>query len=155
MFISKLGITATQQPQWHQRFRRCKWRCSWWCDFLKRCTMLVQVFKLSMTAAAAAAKSLQSCPTVQPHRRQPTRLPRPWDSPGKNTGVGCCFLLQSVKSESEVTQLCPTLSNPMDRSLPGSFVHGFSRQEYWSGVPVPSPSTMVKTVQKAVRILSV
>jgi len=53
---------------------------------------------------AAAAKSLQSCPTLQPHRRQPTRLPRPWDSPGKNTGVGCHFLLQcmKVKSESEV-----------------------------------------------------
>ena len=61
-----------------------------------------------------------------PHRRQPTRLPRPWDSPGKNTGVGCHFLLQGmkVKSESEVAQLCPTLSYPMDCSLPGSFVHG-------------------------------
>ena len=64
--------------------------------------------------------------SVQPHRRQPTRLPRPWDSPGKNTGVGCHFLLQcrKVKSESEVTQSCPTLSDPMDCSLPGSSVHG-------------------------------
>ena len=62
---------------------------------------------------------------VQPHRRQPTRLPRPWDSPGKNTGVGCYFLLQcmKVKSESEVAQLCPTLSDPMDWSLPGSSIH--------------------------------
>ena len=51
--------------------------------------------------AAAAAKSLQSCLTVQPHRRQPTRLPHPWDSPGKNTGVGCHFLLQCMKVESE------------------------------------------------------
>ena len=61
-------------------------------------------------AAAAAAKSLQSCPTVRPHRRQPTRLPRPWDSPGKNTGVGCHFLLQcmKVKSEREVAQSCLT-----------------------------------------------
>ena len=61
-----------------------------------------------------------------PHRRQPTRLPRPWNSPGKNTGVGCCFLLQciKVKSESEVAQSCPTLSNPMDCSLPGSSIHG-------------------------------
>ena len=60
------------------------------------------------------------------HRRQLTRLPRPWDSPGKNTGVGCHFLLQcmKVKSESEVTQLCPTLRDPMDCSLPGSSVHG-------------------------------
>ena len=51
--------------------------------------------------------------SVRPHRWQPTRLPRPWDSPGKNTGVGCHFLLQSmkVKSESEVTQSCPTLSD--------------------------------------------
>ena len=62
---------------------------------------------------------------MQPHRRQPTRLPRPWDSPGKNTGVGCHFLLQcmKVKSESEVAQSCPTLSDPMDCSLPGSSIH--------------------------------
>ena len=79
----------------------------------------------SFPAAAAAAESLQSYPTVRPHGRQPTRLPRPQDSPGKNTGVGCHFLLQrmKVKSESEVTQSCPTLSDPMDCSLPGS-VHG-------------------------------
>ena len=64
--------------------------------------------------------------SVRPHRWQPTRLPCPWDSPGKNTGVGCHFLLQcmKVKSESEVAQLCPTLRDPMDCSLPGSSVHG-------------------------------
>ena len=64
--------------------------------------------------------------SVRPHRRQPTRLPGPWDSPGKNTGVGCCFLLQcmKVKSESEVDQLCLTLSDPTDFSPPGSSVHG-------------------------------
>ena len=64
--------------------------------------------------------------SVRPHRRQPTRLPHPWDSPGKNTGVGCHFLLQciKVKSESEVTQSCPTLSNPMDCSPPGFSIHG-------------------------------
>ena len=64
--------------------------------------------------------------SVWPHSRQPTRLPRLWDSPGKNTGVGCHFLLQcrTVKSESEVAQLCLTLSDPMDCSLPGSSVHG-------------------------------
>ena len=64
--------------------------------------------------------------SVRPLRRQPTRLPRPWDSPGKNTGVGCHFLLQCMKvnSESEVAQLCPTLSDPIDCSLPGSSVHG-------------------------------
>ena len=81
---------------------------------------------LSNYAAAAAGKSLQSCLTARPHRRQPTRLPRPWDSPGKNTGVGCHFLFQcmKVKSESQVVQSCPTLSDPMDCSLPGSSVHG-------------------------------
>ena len=63
---------------------------------------------------------------MRPHRRQPTRLPRPWDSPGKNTGVGCHFLLQcmKVKSESEVTQSCLTLRDPMDCRPPGSSVHG-------------------------------
>ena len=76
------------------------------------------------TAAAAAAKSLQSCLTLcDPTVRS---LLCPWDSPGKNTGVGCHFLLQcmKVKSKSEVAQSCPTLSDPMDHSLPGSSVHG-------------------------------
>ena len=61
--------------------------------------------------------------SVRPHRRQPTRLPHPWDSPGKNTGVGCHFLLQcmKVKSESEVAQSCPTLSDPMD--CPSRLLH--------------------------------
>ena len=64
--------------------------------------------------------------SVQPHRWQPTRLRHPWDSPGKNTGVGCHFLLQCMKveSESEVAQSCPTLCDPVDCSLPGSSVHG-------------------------------
>ena len=64
--------------------------------------------------------------SVRPHRRQPTRLPRPWDSPGKNTGVGCHFLLQciKVKSESEVARSCLTLSDPMDCGLLGSSIHG-------------------------------
>ena len=63
--------------------------------------------------------------SVRPHRQQPNRLLCPWDSPGKNTGVGCHFLLQcmKVKSESEVAQSCPALSDPMDCSLPGSSVH--------------------------------
>ena len=80
--------------------------------------------------AAAAAKSLQSCPvvsnSVRPHRQQPTRLHCPWDSPGKNTGVGCHFLLQcmKVKKESEVAQSCPTVCDPVNCSLPGSPIHG-------------------------------
>ena len=76
--------------------------------------------------------------SVRPHRRQPTRLPCPWDSPGKNTGVGCHFLLQSMKvrSESEVAQLCPTLRNPRDCSLPGSSVQEIfqARVLEWSAI---------------------
>ena len=77
-----------------------------------------------------------------PHIWQPTRLPHPWDSPGKNTGVGYYFLLQCmrVKSESEVAQLCPTLSNPMTAAYQAPPSMGFSRQESWSGLPLPSPT---------------
>ena len=80
--------------------------------------------------------------SVRPQRWQPTRLRRPWDSPGKNTGVGCHFLLQcmKVKSESEVTQLCQTLRDPMDCSLPGSSVHGIfqARVLEWGAIIVSS-----------------
>ena len=78
--------------------------------------------------------------SVQPHRQQSTRLPCPWDSPGKNTGVDCHFLLQymKVKCDSEVAQSCLTLSDPMDCSLPGTSIHGRFQAEYWSGVPLPS-----------------
>ena len=80
--------------------------------------------------------------SVQPHRWQPTRLPRPWDSPGKNTGVGCHCLLQcmKVKSEKEVAQSCPTPSNPMDCSLPGSSVHGIfqARVLEWGAIAFSS-----------------
>ena len=88
------------------------------------------------------------------HRQQPTRLPRPWDSPGKNTGVGCHFLLQrmKVKSESEVIQSCPTLSDPKDCSLPGFSVHGIfqTRVLEWgviafSNFPSPKPLPLVTT----------
>ena len=99
--------------------------------------------------AASAAKSLQSCPTLRPQRRQPTRLPCPWDSPGKNTGVGCHFLLQymNVKSESEVTQLCPTLPNPMDCSLSGSSIHRIFQARTGVGYHCPL-WFMIKTLQK-------
>ena len=77
------------------------------------------------------------------------QLSRPWDSPGKNTGVGRHFLLQcmQVKSESEVTQLWPTLSDPMDCSLPGSSSMGVSRQEYWNRVPSPFPNMPVVAIK--------
>ena len=97
--------------------------------------------------------------SVQPHRQQPTRLPPPWDSPGKNTGEDCHILLQcmKVKSESEVAQLCPTFSYPMDCSPPGSSVHGIFQarvlewgaiafSEDWSLPPSknpPLPSTFL------------
>ena len=79
-----------------------------------------------VAAAVAAAKSRQLCQTLRPHRQQPNRLFCPWDSPGKNTGVGCHFLLQctKVKNESQVVQSCLTLSDSMDSSLPGSSVLG-------------------------------
>ena len=72
--------------------------------------------------------------SVRPHRQQPTKLPRPWDSPGKNIGVGCHFLLQcmKVKSESEDTQSYPTLATPWTAAYQAPASMGFSRQEYWS-----------------------
>ena len=93
-------------------------------------------------AAAAAAKLLQSCPTLgDPTDGSPPGSPRPWDSPGKNTGVGYHFLLQcmKVKSESEVTQSCPTLSDPMDCSPPGSSVQGIFQARVLEWVLLPSP----------------
>ena len=78
--------------------------------------------------------------SVRPHRRQPTRLPCPWDSPGKNTGVGWHFLLQcmKVKSESEASQSCLTLSDLLGCSLPGSSVHGVFQARVLEWVPLPS-----------------
>ena len=93
--------------------------------------------------------------SVRPHRRQPTRLRRLWDSPGKNIGVGCHFLLQrmKVKSESEVAQSCPTLRNPMDCSLPGSSVYGIFQAPpsmgFSSGVPLPSPQKILLSPKSA------
>ena len=90
-------------------------------------------------AAGAAAKSLQSCPTLcDPMDGSPPGSPGPWDSPGKSTGVGCHFLLQcmKVKSESEVAQSCPTLHDPMDCILPDSSVHGIfqARALEWGAI---------------------
>ena len=97
------------------------------------CLWFVVLSFLSSFSVFLAASQLSCCcitsivsDSVRPHGRQPNRLCCPWDSPGKNTGVGCHFLLQwrKVKSESEVTQSCLTLRDPMDRSPPGSSVHG-------------------------------
>ena len=88
--------------------------------------------------------------SVRPHRWQPTRLPRTWDSPGKNTGVGCHCLLQcmKVKSESEVAQSCPTLATPWTAAYQAPLSMGFSRQKYWSGVPLPSPMLILGPVNE-------
>ena len=88
--------------------------------------------------------------SVQPHRWQSTRLPRPQDNPGKNSGVGCHFLLQcmKVKSESEVAQWCPTLSDPTDCSLPGFSVHRIflARVLEWGAIAFSNIcTTMCKT----------
>ena len=113
-------------------------------SFLSYCRVLSQV----PSAAAAAVASVMS-DSVRPQRRQPTRLPRPWDSPGKNTGVGCHCLLQcrKVKSESEVTQSCPTPRDPIDCSLPGSSVHGIcqARTLEWGAIAF-SASSLYYTV---------
>ena len=87
--------------------------------------------------------------SVWPHRRQPTSLPCPWDSPGKNTGVGCHFHLQcmKVKTEKEVDQSCRTLSNPTDCGLPGSSVQGSSQARVleWGAIPSPWSTGALKT----------
>ena len=105
----------------------------------------LQPLSLLAAAAAAAAESLQSCPTLcDPIDGSPP------DSPGKNTGVGCHFLLQymKVKSESEVTQLCPTLNDPMDCSLPGSSIHGIfqARVLEWGAMLSPAEKRAVKCI---------
>ena len=90
--------------------------------------------------------------SVQPHRWKPTRLPFPWDSPGKNTGVGCHFLLQcmKVKGESEVTQSCPTLSDTMDCSLLGSSVHGIfqARVLEWGAIAFSAMNMTLSKLQE-------
>ena len=84
------------------------------------------------------------------HRWQPTRLPRPWDSPGKNTGVGCHFPLQcmKLKSESEVSQSCPTLSGPMDCSPPGSSIHGILQARILEWVVISFSIKHTKSIQR-------
>ena len=92
-------------------------------QILYHCTTWGALYIYMLKLLLSRFSHVRLCATPQ---TAATRLPRPWDSAGKNTGVGCHFLLQcmKVKSESEVAQLCPTLSNPMDCSPPGSSVHG-------------------------------
>ena len=87
---------------------------------------------------------------MRPRKEQPTRLPRPWNSPGENTGVGCHCLLQcmKVKSEIEVAQSCPTLSDPMDCSLPGSSAHVIFQARVLEWVAIPGYDLYVKSKKK-------
>ena len=92
--------------------------------------------------------------SVRPLRWQPIKLPSPWDSPGKNTGVGCHFLRQcmKLKSESEVAQSCPTLSDPVDCSLPRSSIHGIfqARVLEWGAIAFSDYNTkpIIKEILK-------
>ena len=79
--------------------------------------------------------------SVRPHRRQPTRLCRPWDSPGKNTGVGCHFLLHCVKVKVKLLSRDQLVGTPWNAAHQAPPSMGFSRQEYWSSLPLPSPNT--------------
>ena len=87
--------------------------------------------------------------SVRPHRQQPTRLPCSWDSPGKNTGVGCHFLLQcmKVKSEMKVLSCVRFFKTPWTAAYQAPLSMGFSRQEYWSGLPLPSPLVILRKMQ--------
>ena len=110
-------ITLTQVQMSRPRGGRAQETC-----LLQQLLLLSHFSRVQLCATHRRQPTRLPCAT---HRRQPTRLPCPWDSPGKNTGVGCHVLLQcmKVKSESEVAQSCPTLSDPMDFSPPGSSVH--------------------------------
>ena len=129
---------------------------------LKRLSSSMHIFKdtirMPSKKGSAAAKSLLS-DSMRPHRRQPTRLFCPWASPGKNTGVGGChFLLQctKVKSESEVAQLCPTPSDPMDCSPPGSTIHGIfqARVLEWVAIAFSKKGSTSLHIHHLMRILS-
>ena len=109
------------------------------------CTLSLRRRALSLAAAATAAKSLQSCPTLcDPIDGSQPGSPVPGILQARTLESGLPLPSPMQKSESEVAQSCLTLSDPMDCSPPGSSVHGFSRQEYWSGVPLPSPTKKTK-----------
>ena len=121
IFLKIPGLLGRRLSAWtlHSHPRLIK------CDATGVAPGIVLYLKTSLDCCRCQVASVVS-DSVWPHRRKPTRLPCPWDSPGKNTGVGCHFLLQcrKVKSEREVAQSCPTLSDPMDCSLPGSSAQG-------------------------------
>ena len=109
------------------------------------------LIKLIDIAAAAVASVLSD--SVRPHGWQPTTLPHPWDSTGKNIGLGCHFLLQGmkVKSESEPAQSCPTLRNPMDCSLPSFSVHGILQARELEWVAIAFSLTEIKHKERILK----
>ena len=126
--IHNRGSVIVEWKPWTQNVSTCLWK-----------------HLVHLVAAAAAAKSVQSCPTLcDPIDGSPPGSPCPWDSPGKNTGAGCHFLLQcmKVKSESKVVQSCPTLRDPMDCSLPGYSVHGIFQARVLEWVAIAFSRTM-------------
>ena len=151
----------------HSRMSGCRWVTipSWLFGSLRPFLYSYSVYSchifLISSASLATAKSLQSCLTLCDwlHRRQPTRLRLPWDSPGNNTRVGCHFLLQcmKVKSESKVTQSCPTLSDPMDCSLPGSSIHGIfqARVLEWGSIAFSGTWCMTLLKNCCIRFASI
>ena len=116
-----------------------------------KCSPPLTKFTVKLECCCCCIASVVS-DSVRPHRRQPIRLLCPWDSPGKNTGVGCHFLLQcmKVKSEREVAQSCLTLSDPMDCSLPGSSIHGTFQASVpeWGAMCIVSIGCTVMLVTK-------
>ena len=99
----------------------------------------MNVLTLTMHCCCCCCVTSVVSDSVRPHRGQPTRLPRPWDSPGKDTGVGCPFLLRSTKGKVKVKSLSPVrlLATPWTGAYQSPPSMGFSRREYWSGVPLP------------------
>ena len=111
----------------------------------RKCTYIYIYF---MPYATAAAKSLVMSNSVRPHRWQPIRLPHPWDSPDKNTGAGCHFLLQCMKVKGKSLSRVRLVATPWTAAHQAPPSMGFPRQEYWSGVPLPSPYMVSRLFNK-------
>ena len=124
----KMGLMKLSAGQEHRHRGR-----EWTCVYMGGRRGGGRTERVPYTHTAAAVSD-----SVQPHRRQPTRLARPWDSPGKNIGVGCHFLLQCMKVKVKSLSRIRLLVTPWTAAYQAPPPMGFSRQEYWSGVPLPS-----------------
>ena len=111
------------------------------------CPQHSQVFLRALINRCCCCIASVVSESVRPHRRQPTRLPCPWDSPGKNIGVGCHFLLQCVKVKVKSLSRVQLFATPWTAAYQAPPSMGFSRQEYWSGVPLPFPINRCPTWQ--------